>query len=171
MYNLSVHILGKKIFLSFFIIFLVIFQPVIIDAEEENVNIKNELINPGSFYYSFKRLWEKGIEKLQFSQPAKISFSQSQLKTRFAELNYVVEKKLLSEVQTSSERFAYQAGILTDQLVKQNQFEDKEKFLKEFEQYGKFLPSLRDKYPANSSFWMLVQHDINTLNILSEHLK
>jgi len=95
----------------------------------------------------------------------------SLLKTRLSELDYVVNNKVLSEVQTSSERFAYQAGILTQELIKQNNSDEKTKLVKEFEKYGNFLANLRDKYPANSSFWMLVQHDINTLSILSEHLK
>ena len=161
---------GRKIIFFIFAALLIIFQPLVIYAEE-NIIPKNESINPGSFYYSFKRLWEKGIEKLQFSKESKINFYQSQLKVKLSELNFVVEKKLLSEVQQSSERFAYQAGILTDELVKQNKTEDKEKITREFEQYSKFLENLRDKYPANSAYWLLIQHDINSLNILAKRLK
>lgn len=135
----------------------------------EQLSLPDTKINPGSFYYPFKRILEKGWEKLQFSKQAKINFYESLLKTKLAELNYVVEKKLLSQVQGSSERFAYYAGILTGELVKEN--EDKEKMVKEFEQYGKFLEKLRDKYEANSSYWMLIQHDINSLKILSDQLK
>lgn len=164
-------ILGKKIIFSIFVIFLSICQPLAVNAAEKNITFKNEVINPGSFYYSLKRIWEKGQEKLQFSKKAKITFYKSQLTTRLAELNYVVEKKLLSEVQSSSERFAYQAGILTEELVRQNKSADKENIIKEFEKFIPFLDSLRDKYEANSSFWMLVQHDINTLRILSDQLK
>ena len=160
---------GKKIIFSILLILLVVWQPLITVVAEENLTFKNEFINPGSFYYTFKRLLEKGQERLQFSRQSKITFYQSQLKTRLAELNYVVEHKLLSEVQTSSERFAYYAGILTGELVKDNK--DKAKVIKEFEQFSKFLEKLRDKYPANTSFWMLVQHDINTLKILSDTLK
>lgn len=138
-------------------------------AIEQNLNLPSTAINPGSFYYSFKRLWEKGMEKLQFSRKSKILFYQSQLRTRLAELNYVVENKLLSEVQTSSERFAYYAGILTEELIKENKY--REQTIKEFDQFTKFLEGLRDNYASNTSFWMLIQHDINTLRILSESLK
>lgn len=167
-------ILGKKIIFSIFVIFLSICQPLVISAAEETTTLKNEVINPGSFYYSFKRLWEKGIEKLQFSRQSKINFYQSQLKTKLVELNFVVENKLLSEVQRSSERFAYQAGILTDLLIKQRDEQKDEaiarKTIEDFQKYNRLLESLRDKYEANSSFWMLIQHDINTLNILLEKL-
>lgn len=152
----------------FMIIPLLLTELVFAD-NTSNLNLPNTKINPGSFYYPFKRVLEKGWERLQFGETQKIEFYTSQLKVRLAELNYVVEKKLLSEVQTSSERFAFQAGILTEELVKENK--DKEKMVKEFEQFSKFLEKLRDKYPANSSFWMLIQHDINTLSILSERLR
>lgn len=162
--------LGKQIILVF-VAFLIITQPLVISADEETLSFKNEVINPGSFYYPFKRLWEKGKEKFIFSQNTKRLFYKSLLITRLSELNFIVENKFLSEVQQSSERFAYQAGILTEELVKQKNKEDKEKIIKEFEQYSKFLEKLRDKYEANTSFWMLIQHDINTLKILSESLK
>ncbi len=171
-------ILGKKIIFSIrrqalliFVIFLSICQPLVINAIEENLIIKSEAINPGSFYYSFKRLWEKGLERVQFSKQSKINFYQSQLKTRLAELNYVVERRLLSKVQTSSERFAYQAGVLAEEVKVQNKTEEKQNLIKQFGVYSNFLAVLRDNYPANTSFWMLVQHDINSLNILSDQLK
>lgn len=166
--------LGKKI-IAFLILFLIITQVFVITAHEE-ISIKNEAINPGSFYYSFKRLWEKSWEMFVFTQSSKVSFHQSLLKTRLVELNYVVENKLLGEVQTSSERFAYTAGRLTEELLKENERSSasnkgKENLVKEFEEMQKFLDKLRDHYPANSSFWMLIQHDINTLKILSDQLK
>ena len=162
----------RGISFGFLLIFLLIIcQPMSVSAENNGVTVKNEFINPGSFYFSFKRLWEKGIERIQFSTQTKINFYFSQFQVRLAELNYVVENKFLSEVQQSSERLAYHAGMLTDQLVEQNNTEEKQKYIKEFEKYTSFLEGLRDVYPANTSFWMLVQHDINTLNILSEKLK
>lgn len=163
-------ILGKRIILIF-AIFVISFHPLQIHANDEIISLNNETINPGSFYYPFKRLWEKFREKLTIKDQAKISFNESLVKKRLSELNYVVEKKVLSEVQYSSERFAYQAGMLTEELTKQNKNEDKEKFVKEFEKYSQFLEGVRDKYQANSAYWLLIQHDINTLNILSERLK
>lgn len=142
-----------------------------VSAESDTIVIKNEIVNPGSFYFPFKRLWEKGIEKLQFSNESKINFYFSQLQVRISELNYVIENKFLSEVQQASERLAYQAGMMTNSLVEQNDANEKQTIIREFEKYAKYLEKLRDVYPANTSFWMLIQHDINTFNILSERLK
>ena len=168
----------KKLILSIrrkalliFVIFVFICQPLVVNGAEESISLKNETITPGSFYFSFKRLWEKGMEKLQLTRDLRINFYKSQLKIRLSELNYVVEKKLLGEVQQSTERFSYTAGKLTEELVMQNKPSEKEIVIKEFEKFQKYLDKLRDKYPANSSFWMLVQHDINTLKILSDKLE
>lgn len=165
----------KEFFLITLIFTIILTFPstvsLVFGKEIVEIEIKNELINPGSFYYSFKRLWEKGLGQLMFSQNSKISFHKAQLKSRLAELKVVVDEKILSEVQRSSERFAYQAGILTNEIVKKDDPKIKGKLLEEFEKYDPLLQKLRDRFEANSSFWMLVQHDINTLKILSERLK
>lgn len=135
------------------------------------INLSAPVINPDSLYYPLKRVWEKVRDQLNFSDDAKITFAKDLLRERLAELKFVVENKILSEVEHSSQRFAFQAGILVEEIAKQNKSSEKEKLMKEFEQYNTFLGQLRDKYQANSSFWMLIQHDINSLGILSEKLK
>ncbi len=162
--------LARIFFTVFLVIFFIANCQTQVNASDEILILKTESVNPGSFYYPIKRLWEKGRARLLFNMQSKVEFNESLLKTRLIELNYVVERKLLSEVQTSSERFAYQAGILTEELVKGSQ-DKKEEAFKKFDQFSKMLEKLRDNYPANSSFWMLVQHDINTLKILSDKLK
>jgi len=139
-------------------------------AQQEVITLETESINPGSTLYPVKRGWEKLREMMNFSVEDKMNYQRSLLKIRLSELSYVVDKKLLNEFQTSSERFAYQAGILTNILVEQKKQEDKETIKKEFISYSKILDQLRDNHPANTSYWMLIQHDINTLKILSEKL-
>lgn len=164
--------MGKLIFrITLFLIIPVFLNGLVFGINTSELNLPNTKINPGSFYYPVKRILEKGLERIQFDSKQRVAFYKSQLKARLSELNYVVEKKLLSEVQASSERFAYQAGILTEELIRQNKTAEKENLIKEFEQFSPFLDKLRDVYPANSSFWMLIQHDINSLKILSGRLK
>lgn len=157
-----------------FVLILIIsfMQATLIHAgTSDGLDLPQTKINPGNFYYNFKRLWEKGLGQLMLSQELKISFHKSQLKARLAELRIVVDEKILSEVQRSSERFSYQAGILTNVIVKKDDAKTKGQLLEEFESYDPLLQKLRDRFEANSSFWMLIQHDINTLKILSERLK
>lgn len=142
----------------------------IVEGHGANLNLPKTIINPGSFYYPFKRIVEKAREKILFSDSGKVSFYSSTLKTRLVELDYVTGKKALSEVENSSKRFAATAGVLTDAVLKMGQ-SGRENLVKQFAEYSDFLAEARDRFPANSSFWLLIQHDINTLNILSEHLK
>lgn len=143
----------------------------VIASSNTDIGIKQERINPGSFYYSLKRAWEKVRWYFTFSDQNKVNYHQDLLNKRLSELKYVVDNKLLSEVETSSQRFAYQAGVLADVLKKMNDKEGNALLLEDFEKYKLVLNKLRDNYPANSSFWMLIQHDINTLKILSEQIK
>lgn len=151
------------------VVSLLIYRSLVIYAGEDILNLKNESINPGSPAYSLKRVYEKAFEMIQFSKAAKINYLKSLLRIRLAELKYGVENKALSEIQKSSERFAYQAGVLINKVVKQNK--GKERVIEDFKLYEQLLEVLRDKYPANSSFWMLIQHDINTMKILTDRLK
>ncbi len=140
-------------------------------GEAEQSGLTKESINPDSLYYPFKRILEKAEEVFAFSKDSKRVFYNNLLKIRLSELNYVVIEKRFSAVEKSSKRFSYQAGILTDELIKQNNEDEKQKQIKEFGQYNNLLATLRDNFQANSSFWMLIQHDINSLNQLSDRLK
>lgn len=136
----------------------------------EKVTLPNQLINPGSFYYPFKRIWEKLVDKVIFSSPKKINYHNYLLDVRLTELKYVVTNKLLGEFQKSSERLSYQAGILTD-LVSKSERKTKDEAVEKFAKYIQTLTELRDQNPANSSYWLLIQHDMNSLKILSDRLK
>ena len=57
-------IFDRKIIFAFLATLIIVFQPLPANAQE-SISINNEAINPGSFYYSFKRLLEKGMEKFQ----------------------------------------------------------------------------------------------------------
>lgn len=145
--------------------------PSLTFASENSISIKNEAINPGSFYYFLKRGWEKFSLIILFWPQSKLNYENNLLGVRFAEFKKIAEDRELGEFQKASERLSYQAGVLTDQIVKQKNDQDKQQLMDKFSSFSKILPGLRDLYPANSSFWMLVQHNINTLNILSDKLK
>ena len=151
---------------------LIIFSPGYIFAiEEAGVSLPDQKIYPRSFYYPVKRLMEKAWEKFKFSDNAKYDYYKSLLPTRLAELTSVVKENQIDQVQKSSERFAYQAGITSEQLKNLNDNQEKKKdLLNQFGSYTKVLEKLRDHYPANSSYWMLIQHSINSLKLYSEIL-
>lgn len=138
------------------------------------VNLPNILVTPDNYlFYSLIRLTEKGLILIKISKESKVDYFNSLTLKRLAELKYVVDNKLLSEVQQSSQRLSYQLGILSDYLsINQNQLSRQKLDTKNLlNSYRELLVDLRDKYPANSSYWMLVQHDINSLDINLEKLK
>lgn len=136
----------------------------------DELSLPKSAINPGSFFYPAKRFSENMMMKFNFSSDSKLNFYKKLILTRLSELSYVAENRKLGQVEKSSQRFAYQAGILTDHIVSEK-LDKEDAILKSFEQYKKVLAKLRDIYPANTSYWMLLQQDIDTLNINADKLK
>ncbi len=162
--------LVKKFFvlLIFFLIFLT--QGVILASES---NLPKTTVNPDNYLiYPIKRLIEKAIILTKLSQQAKTDYYKYLVLTRLAELKYVVENKMIGEVQTSTQRLSYQIGILTDYINLNGVLTKNKRTENEFlSKYKTMLENLRDQYPANSSYWMLVQHSINSIDINLEKLK
>ena len=157
--------------LSIILIFITyVLPPSIPFASENNLSIKREIINPGSFYYSFKRVWEKFALIILFWPQSKQNYQSYLLDVRMSEFKKIAEEKNLDEFQKASERLSYQAGVLTDQIENSKNKQDKQQLKDKFRSLSKILPELRDLYPANSSFWLLVQQNIDTLKILSDRL-
>jgi len=157
----------KKIFITIFLLFSV---QLAYASELETLNLPTQTINPGDFYYSPVRLLEKITEKLKFQKNDRFDYLSSLIDKRMSDLGFVVKNKRLGEIQRSSERLAYQVGTLTDLLIKEMNTEKKENLNKKINSFSPALAELRDNFPANSSYWMLVQHDINSLKEYSEKL-
>lgn len=161
---------GAYAFLLFSILPLIIATKVF--AAE--LNLPHLLVTPNNYiFYSLTRLTEKGLIFTKISKESKVDYFKKLTLKRLAELKYVVDNKLLGEIQQSSQRLSYQIGILSDYLsTNQNQlFKQKPDTKNLLNSYKELLANLRDKYPANSSYWMLIQHDINSLDINLEKLK
>ncbi|MCX6706121.1 MAG: hypothetical protein NTV24_03410 [Candidatus Woesebacteria bacterium] len=133
--------------------------------EASGLTIQNTL--PGNAKYPFKRLKEKIIYLLSFSQKAKFSYGKLLLEKRLSELASLVDSKNPAEITVAGQRFAYQAGILAENSVKGQ----KTVIDPIFSQYKTILGKLRDRFPANSAYWLSLQQDIDTLNILGAKLK
>lgn len=125
---------------------------------------------PDNPFYRFKRLGEKIAVKLLIFPDAKSNFQRSLVEKRFSELVYVVENNMLDNLQKSSERFAYEASIYAEGLTNRGT-QEKTTAKEDFKRYTEGLQILSSYYPWGTGFWMLVQHDINTLTILQDRLR
>src|SRR3989344_2054671 len=150
---------------------LILILPAYILADSSELNLNKEKINPGSSLYVIKRLTEKIQGTIIFSQERKVAFHDNLVRKRLSELNYLVENKKVTPIEQASYRLSAQAGVSTDELLKLNKKEENEKILKWFSLYKTKLSELRDNYPANSSNWLLLQQNIDTLNLLTEKLR
>lgn len=159
----------------YIILLICVFIPMFIkDTYAVELNLPNVSITPNNYIvYSLVRLSEKAIVFARFGKEAKVEYFKELTLKRLAELKYVVDNKLLGEVQQSSQRLSYQVGILSD-FININRIELSEQLIitKDLlNSYKDLLSNLRDKYPANSSYWMLIQHDLNSIDINLEKLK
>ncbi len=160
----------KKLIISIF--FITFFLNT--EALAVNQNTQDATLTPDKkLLFSIKRLVEKGMEWTKFSKGSKAGYYKDLTKERFAELDSVVKNKLLGEVQNSSQRFSSQVGVLSDflQANKSELIKEKEGDIKLLKDYKQSLQGLRDYFPANSSYWMLVQHSINSIDLNLEKLK
>lgn len=134
------------------------------------ISLPKTIINPDLFLYPLKRLQENILLKF-IPAEGLYNFHSSLLKTRLAELKHVAEKRLLSHIEKSSQRLAYQTGIYTQNVISKKSDDDAKEVLKDFEDYKKVLVVLRDLYEANSSYWILIQQDIDTFDLNADKLK
>lgn len=171
-YNFLKMWLYKKLMAVFFVLFLsFVLNTKILAAE---LNLPQIMINPDKYlFFSIKRLIEKATLFIKLSKESRADYYGDLTLKRTAELKYVVDNKLLGEVEHSSQRLSYQVGVLSDYLTA-NKIElakNKEITIDLFNNYKITLVNLRDKYPANSSYWMLIQHSINSVDLNLEKLK
>ncbi len=153
----------------FFALFLIIVANRIIFASD--LNLPSVSVTPDKYLvYSIKRLVEKGVILTKLSKASKADYYKELVNLRLSELKYVVDNKLLSEVERSTQRLSYQIGTLSD-FINQGLINKKKSTGDFLIKYKNLLENLRDQYPANSSYWMLVQHSINSLDAALEKLK
>ncbi len=154
----------KKLLLYFFLISNTIVYAAFPSYANES-NLPSVKIAPDSFYYPLKRLSEKIMVNFYIDPNSKADYYKDLIQNRMAELKYVADKTYLDQVERATQRISYQVGILTDYVAGKKVNSKKPSLIDLYKADKIILEKLRDKYPANSSFWMLVQHVINTIDI------
>jgi len=161
----------KKILSLLLIIFLAssISSPILASSD---IVLPPQRVNPDSVFYPIKRFYEKARAKLYFSDLGKAKYHFRLLEKRLSEMEYLSDNKFLDPLESASQRVSYEAGRATELLVASEQDEEtKEKFKGTFDRLIKYLPEIRDRYAANTSYWLLTQQNIDTLSILRIRLE
>lgn len=122
---------------------------------------KYESINPDSLLYSAKRLGEQAQTFLTFNNDEKTRRPFKLLSTRFNELVYIVNFQKTGFYTEVVSRYNTQIGKI--KLASKNIYPaDRDNLIKKI----KILEILRDRYPANSSYWLNMQQAIDTTKSL-----
>lgn len=148
-----------------FIIIFILLTNLSLVYGQQGINLPSVLIQPSMTYYPVKRLFENLMEKFQFTNENKEKYYEDLSQKRLAELKYVIDRDYLDQVEKSTQRVSYQVGILTDYVVGKKLNNKKQNLVNLYKEDKIILEKLRDKYPSNSSYWMLVQHIINSIDI------
>lgn len=159
--------MGKVFIINFLLLILFTFP---INTLAQNNKLEYPTVTPDSMFYPMKRGWEKLLESIAFSREDKYKRNVEFLDERLDEMNYVVDKGLVSENQRASERYSFYAGSAVDNLI---HTKDKEGILQlssKFVNHKDILGKLRDRYESNSSYWLLVQQNIDTIDLLNKKI-
>lgn len=171
-----------KVALSGFICLLLvifIFSPFALAQEQNPLStpsaqetISYETINPkDSYQYSLKRLKEKlTLMILSFSAKSKYNYYNELLKIRLAELKYVVDKKDISNIETTSQRYSQTAGELVDFVLKNKLSTELEKVKENLALQKKILGELALKFNDTTAEWRFIKHDLDYIDIYISQL-
>ena len=149
----------KLIIFLFFIFLFNSFSNVA--AAEQKLLTEYESINPDSLFYSFKRLGEQIQIFFTFNNNEKLRYPLRLLDTRFNELVYTVNLQKTGFLTEVISRYNTQVGKIKRDF-KNIDSADQDKLAQKI----KILEVLRDRYPANSSYWLSIQQAIDTTRSL-----
>lgn len=128
--------------------------------------IEYQKINPGDdFKFVLKRLREKiSLGVLSFFPSKKVDYYQDLIGVRLAELKYIVDRKDVANIQTTSQRYSATAGQLAGFVIGKNLKDRKKPTADLLVLHIPILEKLRDSYEeSDKSEWRFIQDDINSL--------
>ena len=149
----------KMLILSF-LIFLLLPKPVILAETNATIaaEIKDDPVNPGSPYYVFKRIKETfTLNFLTFGEKNKAAYSEELLDTRLRELVHAVKNNNTGYLENVANRYTNQAGIIIEKYLN---IDPNIKI--QSQKNISILEYLRDNYPANSPYWLMIQYAVDT---------
>lgn len=134
------------------------------DSATPLIEVKYAGVNPSDSYrYTLKRLQENILLKIySFFPQKKLSYSENLLDTRLAELKYIVDKKDIANIETTSQRYAATAGNLTED-AKNASDQMKMQIKKMLTDHLAFINNLKSSYNDTTAEWRFVENDVNSL--------
>lgn len=123
------------------------------------------------FKFKLKRLKEKIVMIIKFSESSKVDYQQQLLGRRLSELKHIVINDNRAYIETTSQRYEATAGQLTESIIANN-LDDKKDFTSRlFASHSEALNELKENYSFETAEYRFVMNDINSLKIYSNSLR
>lgn len=163
----------SKIRIIFFVLitFLLITGPVINASYKNTATVSAQIEKVDHIANIRERLAERITLFFKFSPVEKVNYQKLLAEKRLAELQYVIESKKGDLIEETSSRYSTYLGRLTNQLVFSKVTNKKEEILKMLDLHSQVVEELTAKIDRNSGFWLLLQHNTNTIKLLSDQIK
>lgn len=119
--------------------------------------------------------FEKVSERLgtytKFKPKDKINYQKRLTEKRLAEIEYVIKSKEFDPIEDTTSRYmTYLNNLLV--LAEQNKNDaDKKALLEMADRHKRILNNIQKDFKYETGWWILIQHDINSLNSFSEKIK
>lgn len=119
--------------------------------------------------------WDKLIERatlfFKFSDNDRFDYQKLLAEKRLSELKFVIDSGKGDLIEETSSRYSSYIGRLNN-FVMSKRLVDKRQDLQIMQSnHLEILQELSDKFEFDSGFWLLLQHDINTIKIHRDQLK
>ncbi|QQG43499.1 MAG: hypothetical protein HYW45_00580 [Candidatus Daviesbacteria bacterium] len=122
--------------------------------------------------------FEKIAEKLQlflkFNNQDKVSYHQNLTEKRLAELKFVINSESYTDkdylLEDTTSRYTSYLGVLTDFIINNHLNEKRKDMTALFDRHRKILEGLRDHFPVESGWWLLLDQDVAATKIYSDKL-
>lgn len=158
------------IFIIFFA-FLFLINSVIINAQEISSQASESAIKIDRISNIRDRLFEKISFFFKFSKEQKIDYLIYLQEKRLADLKYAIDNDQGDLIEELSSRYSTYLGKMANFMSEKKLSYKKEEVLKMMERHKIIIETLHKNFEFESGFWILLQHDINTLKIFSDKIK
>lgn len=118
-----------------------------------------------------EKVYEKVTLFLKFDNKSKANYQQHLTEKRLAELSFVIESNQIDSVEPTASRYATSLGTLTDFVVSNRIVDKRADLMNMFDKHSSVAAELQKRFEFESGWWLVLQHDINTINIFKEKIK
>lgn len=160
----------KKILLVFFISVFFL-NTITVNAQGKIKQSSESAVKVDRISNIRDRLFEKISLFFKFSQEQKLDYLIYLQEKRLADLKYAIDNDNGDLIEELSSRYSTYLGKMVNFMSEKKLSYKKEEVLKMMENHKVILDTLQKNFKFESGFWLLLQHDINTIKIFSDKVK